>query len=116
MDENFDPIGDLNRALQFDDIEAKARRRAESYGLFGLTRSLLPKPPEGLCWYEFTNPPASEVANGYCYGKKRYIYGCNGAHGGWGYGFSPYELGRWPITMPRGAEYFVVLLYKDAAT
>jgi hypothetical protein len=70
--------------------------------------------PPDLCWKEFYEPPASEVANGYCYNVERAIYGWNGPEhlvGDW----SPYESGPWPVLMPRYAEYFCVYYYKDKA-
>jgi hypothetical protein len=115
-----------------DRIQKEAKRAAERYtfdydpdeyrpqpGVFAGLDDIPPPPPpfqlpDGLCWQEYHNPPASEVANGYCYGKERYIYGRSGVYwNDWEY--SQFEPGGWPRTVVRGAEYFVVWLYKDAA-
>jgi hypothetical protein len=103
------------------EIEAEARKIASKYVFEkpspGVTVPFLNMPPEvhlpeGLCWEEFDRPPASEVANGYLYDKQIYIYGYNDPR--WR-DHSPYEPGEWPATLMPGTEYFIVLLYKDAA-
>jgi hypothetical protein len=120
---------DLNGLRHF--LMSETERIAERYtfnhnpdeyrprpGVFAHLDDISPLPtfrlPDGLCWQEYNNPPASEVANGYCYGKERYIYGRSGVYwNDWEY--SQFEPGGWPRTVVRGAEYFVVWLYKDAA-
>lgn len=68
-------------------------------------------PPNDICWPEFDQPPVSEVANGYCYDKQYYIYGYGGPRN-WGCNVWVREG---PVWLERGAEYFVVELYKDRA-